>query len=174
MGFLAERLPFDWTHPIGFSIAILFQYVSTALTFVVIGSATAIGIGSFVFALAIIKDIEGILHSIDEDAKSTERGRGQSALEQLGVYIQIHSKLKEFSKRKIPRPVNLRDIFTYFSSFHFVSRLMEIVLSIYRPICLAVFIFGLIWIVGTALMLQVEMVLRFTPFFSIFPNCYFL
>lgn len=56
------------------------------------------GIGSFMFGLAMTNDIRDSFDEIHNNA--TTDGNGRQALEQISTYIQFHSDLKQLSTTK--------------------------------------------------------------------------
>lgn len=67
-----KRFPFEWNNPIGYSIAIIHEYITCGYEFYVITCALALGIAAYCFVTAITKDLQLILHSINDEARANE------------------------------------------------------------------------------------------------------
>lgn len=89
------RLPFDWKNPIGYSFAVIIQYLLTARVLTFGAGAMALGYGTFLVLLSLAKDTEGDLNLIN---KSPKAKRDQTLiLERLSEFIQNHSHAKQLS-----------------------------------------------------------------------------
>lgn len=87
------RFPFDWKNPLGYSIAIAVQYITAAYGLLFLASLVIFGMVTFFFANALIKDINGLLQTINKNAK-VKKNRDR-ILKQLLEFIQYHSDVKQ-------------------------------------------------------------------------------
>lgn len=77
-------------------LAVIIEYIATVFIFVVASGHAFITISGLIFGLAMIEDIRGTLNSIHDDATSTKNNR--QAVQQLCVYVQLHSNLKQLGQ----------------------------------------------------------------------------
>lgn len=93
--FWTWRFPFDWKNPIGYSCAVILEYLMTACIANFVGSLAILGISTYLMGAAINKDIRRNLHSINDN---TEIKKNRLIIiEQFSDFIQIHSMAKQLS-----------------------------------------------------------------------------
>lgn len=76
------RLPYDWKNPIGYLVA-----VSALLLWALFGV--------FMFATALVKDLNGVLHSINSMINDKESRN--EMYKELSEFIRIHANAKQLS-----------------------------------------------------------------------------
>lgn len=101
------RIPFDWQNPLGYLIAVAFQYTGAVCCSIFIFSASFLGIGCYLFLKAIItKVITNDLKLINENAAASNTKRFLT-LNLFADFIQTYSTLKKLSVLKIHTIVTL-------------------------------------------------------------------
>lgn len=90
-----SRVPFDWKNPIGYLIAIIWEYITVVYAFMVVGILTTFGFGTFLLALTALDDVKVGLKKINDLAKF-EKNRAQTS-NLLGDSIQFHGRLMQLS-----------------------------------------------------------------------------
>lgn len=93
-----RRFPFDTKNPIGYLAACCLQYIHLAYETFFISNLVILAIGAFLFALTTIKDLRGILRSIDASCAKckTEKNRLE-ILNQIREFVEMNSALKQLS-----------------------------------------------------------------------------
>lgn len=91
------RYPFDWKNPIGYFVAVTFQYISAVYLFTFTNCLIFFGIGSFIFEHSATNDLKNDLKSSNGIVK-IKRKRAQ-VLDRVSDFIQFYSKLKQLSLR---------------------------------------------------------------------------
>lgn len=92
------RFPFDTKNPIGFLVACSFQYTHLGYECFFISNLVTLGLGSFILALTAIKDLKGILRSMNDQCTNNRSKRKRlEAYKHLREFVQMHSALKELS-----------------------------------------------------------------------------
>lgn len=67
-----------------------------------ISNLVSLGLGSFLFAMTAIKEMKGILQSIDAQyAENKSKEERLQALNQVREFIQMNSGIKELSNNKL-------------------------------------------------------------------------
>lgn len=90
------RFPFNWKNPLGYSIAVTFQYMQAIHSDRPIFSGLFFGIGCYLCSVSIItKDIKNDLKLFNENAASG--GNRRLTLNHLSIFIQTHSIMKRLS-----------------------------------------------------------------------------
>lgn len=101
----SNRFPFDWTNPIGYSIAIFLEYIIWGYENFVVTSTLALGIGAYLFAIFATKEIQRGLHLINDKAHQNGHQSNElkilitdfifdhGALKQLSTHYTLYSKL---------------------------------------------------------------------------------
>lgn len=90
-----QRLPFEWTNPIGYLLAILIQFIMLFFLNVYLACFLMLAFGYFLFALSIAKDMINELHSINKRTKM-KKPKAQ-ILKQLNDLISMHADVKGLS-----------------------------------------------------------------------------
>lgn len=92
----ANRFPYEWNSPVGYLIVIIFEYIILGYQLFIVACTLALGVGAFVFATSISKEIQRILHSINYEARRNERQ--SNGLEVLFFeYLGAHGFVKQLS-----------------------------------------------------------------------------
>lgn len=93
------RFPFDTKNPEGYLAAFSLQYVHLAYEVFFVANLATLALGAFLFALTAIKDLKGILRSIDAHCVESKTTDEQLlALNQIRQFVEMHSGLKQLSK----------------------------------------------------------------------------
>lgn len=93
---LNHRFPFNWKCPFGYLVAVILQWISFTYICLVMMIMIAVGIGAFVFMTAFTKDIQCILHAIDENSRFKRKRRLISL--QFVEFIDLYWDVKQLSK----------------------------------------------------------------------------
>lgn len=93
---LHERLPFKWRNPVGFLIAIVMEYAILLYALIVTASILSMAIASFLYAVALSRDIKGSLFAFNLNAQA--KVDQPILLDQLTEFIEVHSSAKQLSK----------------------------------------------------------------------------
>lgn len=88
------RFPFDTKTPIGYAIAVLFQYTLFIYEFHLLACLVSLAIGSFAFAMAMAEDIKSVLLSVNFCAHG-KRNQLQSVLKYCIEFIEVQSSIKQ-------------------------------------------------------------------------------
>lgn len=95
--FLAlERLPFDPNNPIGYLAAIILEYTILDYELYWIACTCALGVGAFLLAISLLKEIQCILHSINNSAK-VKKHQSNELKVLFSEFIQVHAATKQLS-----------------------------------------------------------------------------
>lgn len=70
--FSFQRFPFDINNPLGYLIAVVFEYITIGNEFFVIACTLNLAIGAFWFAISLTKQFQHILYLINEKAHANE------------------------------------------------------------------------------------------------------
>lgn len=89
-------MPFDWKSPIGYLIAVLLELVVALYPMCYLGSFLSLAVGSFIFATAVTKDLDGTLASIKKLAK--KKRQNSQLFKQFAKFYQLHTDLKQLSQ----------------------------------------------------------------------------
>lgn len=128
--------------PFGYAIAFAVQY--TAMVFVHCNIAYMI---SLAFGMSIIKNIRSNIYSINKNVKSKEK-----IFKKISNFIDFHSILEQL--RNMWMFIMLKILSKWFS-FHFEhSGTVGEFSNIYQPIIMALFLWCILTICGTMLLLQ--------------------
>lgn len=111
-----RRLPFNSKHPFVYLIVVMFQYIVSMYSFLLLACCLCIGIGAYLFLLSVTADIKRNLLLLNKCAK-TQENHQQITLKQLADTIQLHSDSKQFV--------------TLFSMFSEDYKLLEIQIDFY-------------------------------------------
>lgn len=145
------RLPFNWKSPIGYLMAVIIQFGIVAYEFFVIACTLSLAISAFWFATSATKEIERIVHSIDDENVKHKRS-DEILFKEFSAFIHIHSVVKQLSWfwwHFHHHSVNKRHI--YFRVAHNFS-------EVFQPIFMILFTWSLVAICGALLMIQMQIV----------------
>lgn len=91
-----DRFPFDSNTPIGYLITFVLEYITLGYTYFIVECSLALLIGSYWFAIAIIKEMRRILHSINGMAQAKEV-RSHELMASFLEFIDAYAIIKELS-----------------------------------------------------------------------------
>lgn len=91
------RFPFHTNNPLGYSIAVIIEYVAIGYEFFIVACTLALGIGTCWFAISITKEIKRIRHSINDAAQANQNQSNELKI-LFSEYIHVHSSIKQLSK----------------------------------------------------------------------------
>lgn len=89
-----NRLPFDWTNPVGYLIAFSLEYAIFSYEYFVITCTLALCVGSYCFAIAMTKELKRILNSINVEAHDNQSKELQTLFSE---FIYTHGNVKQLS-----------------------------------------------------------------------------
>lgn len=90
-----KRYPFDWKNPIGYGIAMAFEFLSGWCTFFVALAILKFAIGIYLFVFSMVEDIKCDLESINRNAKFKKTR--VEVVQQFSGIVQFHSKVMQLS-----------------------------------------------------------------------------
>lgn len=90
-----KRFPFDWKNPIGYVVAIAYEYMGGVCTFFVAMAILKYAIVVYFFLFSMIDDIKCDLESINRNAK--KKKTRMEVVKQFSEMIQFHWKVMELS-----------------------------------------------------------------------------
>lgn len=90
-----KRFPFDTKHPLGFTVALIVEFINLQCLAVFVLGDMLMGIESCVMLISIANDIAVELRSINENASS--ECNHLFVLNQLIKFIKLHTKAKQLS-----------------------------------------------------------------------------
>lgn len=90
------RFPFDSNNPTGYLIAVLIEYVIVTYEYIMITCTLSLAIGAFWFIISVTKEIQHILHSINDKAQANE-DQSNEMQRLFAEYIDAHAALKQLS-----------------------------------------------------------------------------
>lgn len=88
-------MPFEWRNPIGFTVAICFEYVLITYVCFTAMTTVSIGIAFYLHEISLTKDLKSILRLIDENAKIRKNRR--ILYTQFIEFVDLHSATKQLS-----------------------------------------------------------------------------
>ena len=91
-----KRIPFDSTNPIGYFVAVTFQYIALGFQYFVAACTLSLGMGEGWFTISATKEIQHILHSIDEKAQ-INKNRPNELNILFTEFIHLHKVVKQLS-----------------------------------------------------------------------------
>lgn len=151
--FLCCRVPFDWRNPFGFAVMFIVQAVGFAHMVTLIACLNTLPLVFTVLAFGMTRVIKRNLHLINRSAKSAKR---QSTIpNQFSNFIQYHATLKQLSRMEIHAFLITNCIF--FIGIANRRSVNDFSLTI-KPFILLLFLWGVLTICDTLLMLQMEIV----------------
>lgn len=89
------RLPYDWKNPIGYLVAVSALLLWALFPFQYMGCIITLAFGVFMFATALVKDLNGVLHSINSMINDKESRN--EMYKELSEFIRIHANAKQLS-----------------------------------------------------------------------------
>lgn len=93
---LLTRFPFDTNKPMGYLIAVIFEYIVFGYEYFLDACTLALGIGAYWFVIALIKEIQHILQSINEKAQAN-LNQSEVLMVLFTEFIDIHEIVKQLS-----------------------------------------------------------------------------
>lgn len=91
-----QRFPFDTKNPVGFSVAIVIQYIQSICSMVATDCFTVCVFGTSALIFPLTKDMKNDLEAININAK---RKRTRSKIvSQFAQFVQFHAKLIQLSQ----------------------------------------------------------------------------
>lgn len=87
------RFPFDTKNPIGYLIAVTFEYMQITYEFFLLANLLSLAIGSFSYAMSINKDIKCVLFSMNAYATNKEN-QFQTTLIKFAEFVEEQSATK--------------------------------------------------------------------------------
>lgn len=123
-----DRFPFDWKNPVGYLIAVTFQYFKELYLLRIAACALVLAIGCYLISIAMSKSLKVSLFGINHTAgDKSERKR---LMERLIEFLEFYSRAKQLSWIQLLNNsnkliINVRN----FHNFHLSSDL----LAIFRP-----------------------------------------
>lgn len=94
---LRKRFPFDSNNPIGYAIAIILEYIAYWYSFSVIACGLALGIGAYWLAISATKELQRVLHVINDQAQVNERQSNELNTLLFAEFIDAHGTVKQLS-----------------------------------------------------------------------------
>lgn len=118
----------------------------------------SLGLGTYFFIIAVIKDINGLLQNIDNCAK-LKRKNQTHVLKKLFEFIQFHSDVKQLNNNShfklFVQFLNFNILFQFpFNVFSAMKHFSEV----YQLVFACLFAWSLVTICGAMLMIQTELV----------------
>lgn len=89
------RFPFDTENPLGYSVAVLIQYVQSVCSFFITANSAAFMIGSYLLSIRATTYIKKRLKKINK--RFGARRNRLELLDSLSGFIKLHSNVKGFS-----------------------------------------------------------------------------
>lgn len=90
------RFLFSWKSPLGYFTTVFLQYILVAYGFTFLASMVIFTVGVALFLIAVTKDIQAILKSINDAAKNDKNRLHIAKL--LIRFVQLHSDTKQLSE----------------------------------------------------------------------------
>lgn len=146
-------LPFNYKNPIGYTIAIAIQSTVLFHNMHFTSSMANFGIGSFLSAIALTKDLKYTLCRINESAK--KKRNPTLAIENFSDFIELESTAKRLSQENHSLILVLVILF----KIKFICfRLIDTFSELYEPMIVVLFLWSLISISSALFLFQMEMV----------------
>lgn len=99
--FLAsKRFPFDMKNPVGYSIAIVIEYITCGYEFFTVACTLSVVIGSYWVSISATKEIQHILHSINDKTRANENHPNEFGI-LFAEFIDAHAAVKQLSWHKV-------------------------------------------------------------------------
>lgn len=141
------------TNPFGYTAAFIVEYTAFWYVHCNIACMISLGFGSFLLSIALIKHTKRNIHVINKDINF--RMRRLHTSEKLSQFIQFHATLKQLSfVWNFCLLEHWQSVFFYFNTFRTVCEFSDI----YQPIIMSLFLWCLMTICGTMLLLQYGLV----------------
>lgn len=151
-----SRFPFDTQSPSGYLVAVILESFVCSYYFFVMASTTTIGIGTYLFLLAPIKDIKATVFSIDKKDKS-KKTRIEN-VQQLCEFVEFHADTKQLSSLRSFEILTRFKCERFKIPFSFIFRLASEFSDMFQPILFSIFTCSYASICTTMLMLQLAIV----------------
>lgn len=97
LDFAIRRFPFDAKSPLGFSIALTFQFTILSYAVVIAGCVIALAIGSYSYGVVLSKALKVSLNSINRHVR--RKKNEICILDEIIEFVQFHSRGKQLSKK---------------------------------------------------------------------------
>lgn len=158
-----SRFPFNWENPMGYLVAVSFQFIAFSYCFRIVSCGTFFGFGCSLLALSSIdKIIKDELKFIDENAKIQQNYL--LALNRISDYVEDHHNIKRFVCFGSVLP-NLS--IKYYKVHAIFFRIADDFAHLYEPVHLVLFLWSLTSICGIMLLIQMQIVKScFNKFFQ--------
>lgn len=91
-----KRFPFDTNNPIGYLIAVILEYIIIDYECFIIACTLSFGIGACWFGASTTKEIQSILHSINDKTQTIECPTNELKI-LFSEFIDTHSAIKQLS-----------------------------------------------------------------------------
>lgn len=102
--FFHSSFPFNWKNPIGYSIAVAWEYTSIFILIRFLGCLVPLVLACFFFAFSITNDWKGDLRKLNEMA-NTKHPSEAKIFKQLIEFIRSHSNAKQLSELYTSNPI---------------------------------------------------------------------
>lgn len=144
-----QRLPFDWKNPIGYIFALGLQCAGIYVMIHTAACCNSFIIGPCVMFIALAKDIK----EDQERFQSVKQLELLMIKQKLSEFVDLHSNVKQLSRKGVDQQRNSSSI-----NILFFYRLVEDFTEIYSNPILYLFLWSVLNICITLLMLQIELV----------------
>lgn len=149
------RFPFDWKNPLGYFVAVAFQYIATSLLFAFVSCMMSFEIGAFFMELLLTNDIKSDLKLFNENAMVKDNR--SLAFKRFGDFIENHWTLKQLSVSITPFYAGQQNqLQNYF--FIQISRLLYEFSDLHQLTYVLLFSWSLIAMCSALLMIQTQIV----------------
>lgn len=98
---LHKRLPFDWTNPIGYLIAVTIEYIILGYEYLINACNIGLGIGAYWIAISTTKEIQRILRSIKYKIHAKNNQSNDELKNLFSEFIEVHAVTKQLSTTSI-------------------------------------------------------------------------
>lgn len=152
-----QRLPFDWQNPLGYVIAFILQYILTFNLFVTVLGILIFGAAICSMLISLVEDMKRDLDTLKASARAKCARR--EILMKFCHLIELHSNEQQLSKlaccccSRPPVLINIKSGTSYLFA-RFVHDFFQLV----KRKILILFVWSILTICGTMLMVQMEIV----------------
>lgn len=140
----------------GYSIAIILEYIILAYEYLLDACTLALGCGAFLFAISISKEIKRILRSISQQTQ-TKENQLRELKTFFAEYISTHGLVKQLSIISIFKKY-ARMALSRIKAMNSFFRVEHDFSDIFQPIIMSLFTWSLLAISGAMLIFQMEIV----------------
>lgn len=105
------RYPFDSNYPIGLLTAFLLEYIIFGFQMLVVACSLALGIGGYWLAVSATKDIQRMLHLINDKTQPNENQTNDEMNTTFSEYINAHAIEKQLSISQFLKMIESRTFF---------------------------------------------------------------